>query len=318
VFDFWWGRTTRSKKYAQHTVTTVHKLKDLDKFLSVVYAAGIDLDCLVDWDFEIEIGKPRVDLRSGNKVTITGWRLTTKATLVVRLRLRVKFNLLPAMQQAVLAGVMAANDWVWEGDLIRVTLVELDGAFDIKNVAAELVLDDEYRLVVNILKAEVDYAGETTWDACLEILVSLVGALLKKCRFPVSAGLVALDAEAGSIAIQLREPELTWDDSEVTLRASVAYTQIPKTTPSTPRFVAIPSAASPLRALIHRAGCPVAAKAAEREKLGYYTLFEAFQDGYSGCRACHTDIHGITLSPEPVPVGEALPVEPGAPIVHPR
>jgi len=209
---------------------------------------------------------------------------------------------------------MAANHWTWEGNLIKVKVFETDDTFDIENAEVELGLDEEYRLrVMSVKKAKVNFTNLNWYDACLQLLVDFVTENLKKCTFPLSPGLIAINVPpVKGIKTQIQEPELVWDDLELTLRAGFTYTDMPKQIPSAPRFIAVQSSSHQKK--VHRSHCPIIGKAAEKEKTGYYTLMEAFQDGCSGCPFCHTDIHGITLEERQEVLQGVEPVEHATPI----
>ncbi len=82
--------------------------------------------------------------------------------------------------------------------------------------------------------------------------------------------------------------KLVTDEDEAIVGASVKIKEIPLKIIPVPKFVAN---RDPLSLEVHRAGCQWVEEIFERNKIGYYSLYDALKEGYDGCKYCLPEYH---------------------------
>ena len=78
------------------------------------------------------------------------------------------------------------------------------------------------------------------------------------------------------------------DDQELFVGAAVDIKELKTPTVPVPKYVAN---RNPIRKEVHRCDCISVQRMDESNKVGYYTLYEAFKDGYDGCKKCIPEYH---------------------------
>lgn len=310
VFNFWWDRTTLPKTVAKDKVYHIGALTTFLDFIADVVDIGARIasagfletdfaveDVWLEYGASITLLKPAFDLKDGNKIQITDCQ--AKARLYVRAKARVSVSV------EVDTSSIIPDDWTpWEDD---VTLTKKTTTFELFSLtmndvtvkaagegAVVLNADNELEGQINTLSVHVDLGDEWYTHLPEYVINDVIFGLLKEMiiekldKFMIFPAVVVKKLPKTDFTVAVDLNLLDVDDQELFVGAAIDIKELKTPTVPVPKYVAN---RNPIRKEVHRCDCISVQRMDESNKVGYYTLYEAFKDGYDGCKKCIPEYH---------------------------
>lgn len=303
VFQFWWENTTLPKYKTINGTYSVplgllNTLVDIAEFGEELVTLGFAKD---KWDIEeirfnysatVSINEmPDFDLKGDNKVDFTfkSIRLNAGATLIFRI-----------VSELVVDTSGWFPDWAtpWEDDvtiskqtfLKNIDLFNADVGIDVNKAEGKVYLDDRNRLMAKIEDLDINF--DLQWDlpeVVLNWIVDFTCKILvdKLPAFPLSSALIAKEIPDLKLTLETDIDKLVINDVEAVIGANLKIKEMARKV-FVPKFIAN---RNPNSLEVHRASCEYIERILEINKVGYYVLIDALEDGYDGCHDCLPEYH---------------------------
>lgn len=236
----------------------------------------------VEADAEIDYGRPRLRLLDGGRVEITD----TPLHLVAHVRPKMEAVATPRGAWKQL------KEWLMPWRKIEKDRREV---LDLANIAEEqdlhivralarLSIEPDGTVAVKIEDLELDM--EVEWGLPSEVVERVSTWIMEQAaeRFPPIRARLPLDEimlPVLGVAPRVVLREMGGGPGHLDVHADLAFAEVPRPISPLPRFLADRG-----RWLVHREDCPSAHTVPEAEKVGFYSLYEAIEQGYRGCPDC--------------------------------
>jgi hypothetical protein len=305
IFDFWWDRTTHPKMVTETGSWDIPVLDDLLDavadffdiatrlaslgFLETDYAV---LRSWIEYGATVKFGKPSFNLLNGNRLELTSCPLNIHAWAIPKLKVQAKVEIDTSG---------AIPDWMtpWSDDVTiasKVTTITIwnfsvDLNVDIDRAEAEVYLDDQNRLMAKV--RDVDITIHLPWslpEDVLNYIIDWIEGLIKDKipPIPLTPALFTETVPGTTLTLQVDVDKLVTNEDEAIVGASAKFMEIPLNIIPVPKFIAN---RDPLTREVHRANCQWVDTIFEKNKVGYYSLYDALKDGYDGCKYCLPEYH---------------------------
>jgi hypothetical protein len=316
LLDFWWKNTTFEKTLSKDKIYYYPKVAEYLDFIADVFDIGARLATLgfVESDVEVEqvwieygasvtVPRPEFDLKEGNKLELKDY--SVKATLYARAKARISTTV-----KVDTSGFVP--DWMtpWEDDIVvsrktsvvtlfppppleSLSLINIDAK---TSATGSVVLnaDNELAGKIEALDIKVDFGPE--WYKALPefILNDMIIALLKELAlsklnsFLVFPAVIVKQIPKIGFNLSIDLNLLDVDDQEVFVGADIDVKELKTPVQPVPKYIAN---RNPKSREVHRSDCVNVQRMNEANKVGYYTLQDAFRDGYDGCKDCIPEYH---------------------------
>ena len=310
IFDDWWESTLAPKEGKSTGSTEIKPIQELfdaltealiefpSKLLSIGFLnLYIEIERVwIEYESTARYGKPSFNFVQGGKAEIID------APINVDIDARVKVD---AKLDAYLdKSSFIPNKWThWEDkDLTHRKKTYTISKFKVDNMEVKvdkamgsISLDEENRIVIKI--DDIDMNVELDWSLPKFVIGWLTDDLKKMIRenFP------DLYLFPATISQKIPDIDLTVDvdvdvvetlPDEILIAGSLGFTEIPKKVSPVPMFIADKSSMK-----VHRVMCKLVEEIREGDKVGYYTLIDAFNDGYGDCRKCVKECKSAQTKP---------------------
>jgi hypothetical protein len=299
IFDDWWESTLAPKEGKSTGSTEIKPIQELfdaltevviefpSKLLSIGFLnLYIEIERVwLEYESTARYGKPSFNFVQGGKAEI----IDAPINLDIDARVKVDVRLDAYLDKSS----FIPNKWThWKDkDLShrRKTYTISKFKVDDMEVIVEkamgsISLDEENRVVIKI--DDIDMNVELDWSLPKFVLGWLTDDLKRMIRenFP------DLYLFPATISTKVPDIDLTVDadvdvvetlPDEILIAGSLGFTEIPKKISPIPMFIADKSSMR-----VHRTMCKLVEVIKEQNKVGYYTLIDALNDGYIDCKEC--------------------------------
>lgn len=305
VFDFWWDRTTFSKSVTSTGSSDIPAVQTLLDTVADIFDLATTIASLgfLETDYEVErawveygatvgFGKPTFNLLAGNKLEITNCPLHIHAWATPKLKVNAKVEI-------DTSGVIPDSWTPWEDDVTiankttTVTIFNFSTELDVNldHADAEVYLDGQNRLMAKV--TDVDITIHLPWslpEAVLNSIIDWIEGLIKDKIpvIPLSPAVFTDKIPGTQLNLEVDIDKLVTYEDEAIVGASVRFKDIPTSIIPVPKFVANRDT---LSMEVHRAGCQWVDEIFEKNKVGYYSLYDALKGGYDGCKYCLPEYH---------------------------
>lgn len=310
VFDFWWDRTTFPKTITKEKTYDVPVIDAFLDFIADVVDIGVKLASLgfLETDFEvddvwIEYGakvtllKPNFDLKDGNIIEIKNSSIKVSAWATAKAKVT-------ASIEVDTSGLIP--DWLtpWEDDvelssqtstmtLFTLALNDIDA--EIKEASGKVTLDSNNQLVGEIEEIDIEVDLGDEWYTHLpeaiinKILDFVENLVLEKVKsFVLFPAIIVKQIPKTNLNLEVDINLLDVDDLETIIAANVDVKELKSPVIPVPRYIAN---SNPKSKEVHLTECISVQRMNEKNKVGYYVLYDAFRDGYDGCKKCIPKYH---------------------------
>lgn len=317
IYNFWWDRTTWPKRVEEHGESDVEAVEDFLNAMSsffnlttavatavatlgfvivdtsiVVHRAWIEYGATVDFK-----GKPAFNLLNGNRIELTHCPLHIHAWATPKLDVE-------AIMKVKLLGVIELSEKRDRRIYTAPTLsTDLDITLEKVKAKVELLPQNQlnpqtglmevvHKLVVTI--EEVDVTIELPWSlpqAVLNTVIDWIEGLIKD-RFPPIVLfpdlLFTQWVQELNLTVEVDVGKLVTNTDELIAGVNIKFKELPEKIDGVPVFIANKD-----RKVyeVHRAACPRVKSILEKNKVGYYSLYDAIYHKYKGCKDCLPEYH---------------------------
>jgi len=292
LIDSWWRYTTYPKS---KTETNSDPLTDIEGFVNgashfVETALAIGTLGLVEVDTTfsnstlnysatVTLGKPTVDIKSGNRFSLLDTHVYAdvwvNVTTDVRVTGKTAFGLVQVYGKE-------------EQDVKLFSLTKTGIDVTLRNATGKVYLNDKLQLMGKVEQVDVtidlgdDWQDKLTESAMNTIIHRVRGLIISHIpELPLFPEMVAFKIPELGYTLDLRVEELSSTDTEVLVRLNTEIKELKPLPAPLPAFIGNKSTKE-----LHRAACKKVDEVNEVDKVGYYTLMNAVNDGYHLCGAC--------------------------------
>jgi hypothetical protein len=316
VYNFWWDRTTWPKSVEEKGEADIEQVEDLLNAVSgffnlatevstaiatlgivivdqsiVVHRAWIEYGATIDFR-----GKPSFDLLDGNRIELTNCPLHIHAWATPKLDVE-------TIMSVRVVGIEVKEERDRRTYTVPTLSTDLDITVDRARAKVELLPQNQlnpqtglmevvHRLVVTI--EEVDVTIELPWSlpqAVLNTVIDWIEGLIKD-RFPPIVLfpdlLFTQWVQEMNLTLEVDVGKLVTNTDELIAGVNIKFKELPEKIDGVPVFIANKD----LKAHeVHRAACPLVKAIPEKNKVGYYSLYDALYHNYKGCKDCLPEYH---------------------------
>jgi hypothetical protein len=176
--------------------------------------------------------------------------------------------------------------------LFSLSISDLDISVD--RAAGRVYLDDENRIMGDLEEIRVSVNLGDEWytylpEYILNKIIDFVEDLVKEKIPPIVLSPALISQEVPMLGeVEVDVDVLETFEKEAVVSMMVSLKDIERFTIPVPRYVAN---SNPASLEVHRAECRWVQEINEENKVGYFILYDAFKDGYDGCRYCLPEYH---------------------------
>lgn len=291
IIDFWWLNTTINKSITKEETDKLNKIESFvndaiklaEDVLLVTTLGVIDKDTTfsnteLNYGATISFNKPTIDLSAGNEFSIVntnvGVYVWAKITTDITSTTEVFWGL-----WKVSSTTLTNQKLIDITDNIIVTL---------KNVKGKVYLNKDLELKGKVLQVDLDINfGNSLFEklttATVDTIKNWVKDLIisKLPELTLFPKVINVDLKSLGYDAEIDPQELSTTNDEVRIGLNLGVKELKKITTALPGFIA-----NKFSMEVHRNSCDELDKMDESNKVGYFVLLDALNDGYDTCGEC--------------------------------
>ncbi|WP_068702098.1 hypothetical protein [Paludibacter jiangxiensis] len=291
VIDFWWLFTIKPHYITKSKTDQLDKVQNFvndvidvaERVLQVATLGAIDVDTTfcntkMNYGATINFVKPNINILTGERFSIFDTQMG------VDVWLNIKTDITTTTE--VLWGLLGKSST----SAIDQTLVNVTDniAVTLKNIEGRIYLNDQMEVMGEVEQIDVDFDfGDSFVENLTDAAVAIVkGWIIDMIKSHIHAivlcpKVVDINIESLGYHALIAPEELITTDNEVRIALNLDIKELQKNTTPQPGFIANTHTKE-----VHRIYCDELDEMNEINKVGYFVLKDALNDGYDTCGKC--------------------------------